>query len=643
VRSLFLLVFLVPKLCLGTLLFRKLFFPFSKQSLPRNGMPNLQMGHEWISFLLRCIFPLVLILFLFGWSATPIRSQTQPPSPREERIAFAAYRNGQWDIYSIALDGSDPRQLTNDAFEDTDPAYAPDGSKIAFASDRENNWDVYILDLLTGEETRLTNSPHYDGAPSWNPDGESLAYESYQNGDLDIWVTEYPGGIDTVGDGAAVNLTAASLEGDFAPAWSPAGGAIAFTSWRRGSKDLFVVDGESGAITRLTHTATAEEWPTWHPQGDKLAFIIDDFGDREVFTLDVAEPPNEGGAVEPVTWLGRTDGQVWSPAGDRLAAVFHRWDGEIIAIQTLGADHQLPHLLTGPIVVQGRLTWHAKTVNFGQKVATLTDTGASPLYAEQLFPNDDSDPEPYDLVRMNDVETGTPWLADTVNDSFLAWRFRIRAEVGYDFMSKLSDATRDLAQFSDTTQYASWHKSGRAIDTLFDYYLGAELAHEIVREDYSGNTYWRVFLRCVDQSGRCGRPLVANPWDYSARAREDVAPEQGGIEKENLSGYYLDFTAQGREYGWERISSYDDEEYSWTWHFLAFEYWHYQKMLANGPNLQRRLTWYQAMSDIYPPEELEKYFTWERMRALGDDGHLIALKGVPLPLEAKPWWALVEQ
>ena len=125
---------------------------------------------------------------------------------------------------------------------------------------------------------------------------------------------------------------------------------------------------ESGAITRLTNTSTAEEWPTWHPQGDKLAFIIDDFGDREVFTLDVAEPPNEGGAVEPVTWLGRTDGQVWSPAGDRLAAVFHRWDGEIIAIQTPGGDYQLPHLLTEPIAVQGRLTWHAETVNLVRKL-----------------------------------------------------------------------------------------------------------------------------------------------------------------------------------------------------------------------------------------------------------------------------------
>jgi len=30
------------------------------------------------------------------------------------------------------------------------------------------------------------------------------------------------------------------------------------------------------------------------------------------------------------------------------------------------------------------------------------------------------------------------------------------------------------------------------------------------------------------------------------------------------------------------------------------------------------------------------------MRQMGDDPYLIALKGIPLPLEQKPWWALVE-
>jgi WD40 repeat protein len=417
------------------------------------------------------LFRRFLCVTLLLWLSLEVAILAQSQVAAAERIAFAAYRHGQWDIYSIAPDGSDPRQLTNDAFEDTDPAYSPDGTKIAFASRRDNNWDVYLLDLESGEETRLTRSPHYEGAPAWRPDGKRLAYESYQNGNLDIWLTE------TTDDGAAINLTVDSLAGDFAPAWSPDGRSLAFTSWRQGSKDLYLFNLESQALTQLTHTSTPEEYPVWQPDGQSLAFVVDNLGEREVFALDLSTvgalgvleltPPSEPRPI-PLTWLGRTDGPAWSPAGDRLAAVFHRWDGDIIAIQQLGAAHQLPHLLTGPIAIQGRLTWQAKALNFGPKVATLADTGPSALYDEKLTPNDASHPEPYNLVRMNDVETGTPWLADTVNDSFLAWRFRVRAEVGYDFMSKLDSGKNDnyvnIKQQSPLVKLR-WRKVGQTCST----------------------------------------------------------------------------------------------------------------------------------------------------------------------------------
>ena len=556
-----------------------------------------------------------------------------------EGIAFAAYRNGQWDIYTMASDGSNLRQLTSDTFEDTDPAYSPDGTKLAFASRRNNNWDVYILNLLTGEEVRLTNSPHYDGAPSWHPSGERIAYESFQTGNLDIWQ------VDIEGKEPGINLTADSSDGDFAPAWRPDGQSIAFTSWREGDNDLFLLDVENGEVTQLTVSLAAEEWPAWQPSGDKLTFVINDLGDREVFTLDVTSPPAKGGRVEQITWLGRSDGPAWSPHdGTRIAAIFRRWDGDILTIQTPGATHELPLELTDVVRIQGRLSWHNPAVEFGNRVNTLADSGPSPLYEEHLTPNEGPGVEPYNLIRQDDLVTGTPWLADTVDDSFQAWRSRLYQESGYDFLSELSDASRAVGTYTETSQYASWHKSGRAVDTLFDLWDGSQLVHEIVREDYSGETYWRIFMRCLDQSGQCGRPLTANAWNYSARARTEIAPEQGGIEKPNLTGYYVDMTEMAREYGWDRISSYDDVDYSWTWHFLAFEYWHYQKRLEDNPGSGSEAgNWYQAMQQVYPQETLDQYFNWEKMHSLDEDPYLIALKGIPLPLEIKPWWALVKQ
>ena len=78
---------------------------------------------------------------------------------------------------------------------------------------------------------------------------------------------------------------------------------------------------------------------------------------------------------------------------------------------------------------------------------------------------------------------------------------------------------------------------------------------------------------------------------------------------------------------------------------MAFEYWHYQKRLEGDAHNGAKsgvANWYQAMQDVYPQKTLDLYFTWQKMRAMDEDPHLIALKGVPLPLEARPWWAMIE-
>jgi hypothetical protein len=124
--------------------------------------------------------------------------------------------------------------------------------------------------------------------------------------------------------------------------------------------------------------------------------------------------------------------------------------------------------------------------------------------------------------------------------------------------------------------------------------------------------------------------LVVNAWNYSYQARTEIAPDQGGIEKSEIQAYYLDLTQLFREYGWQRIPSWHVEDYSWTWHFKAFEYWHFQK--TDG------LRWYNALQEVIAPEKIERFFNYDYMVELGEDPYLIALKGVPLPSEAREWW-----
>ena len=59
---------------------------------------------------------------------------------------------------------------------------------------------------------------------------------------------------------------------NFAPAWSPDGTKIVFTSGVRSDTDIYVMDADGSNVVRLTHDADFEEDPAWSPDGAKIAF-----------------------------------------------------------------------------------------------------------------------------------------------------------------------------------------------------------------------------------------------------------------------------------------------------------------------------------------------------------------------------------
>lgn len=542
------------------------------------------------------------------------------------RVAFAAYRDGRWDVYSVSVDGGDLRRLTNDPAEDDAPAYSPDGGKIAYASRRGGNWDIYLLDLASGAETRLTTSPEYDGAPAWKPDGTQIAYESYASRDLDVWLVDSAGG-------EPVNLTGENPGGDFGPTWTPDGKRVVYSSWGREDMDIMAVDPATGETEQWTNTPTAEDDPAFSVDGGRLAYVVSQSGMREVFTADAAALPAKGGAYGQVTWLGRADSPLWLPGGSLLVVQYREEGARIVRIEP-GEVGDVPRSLTRVSDVRGPLTWSAGASAHGEPVESPSGGETSSLYVEDITPSESSEGEPWDILPLDDTKLPTPdmspYLSDTVDDSFLAMRARVRDEVGYDFLGELSEALRPRRYFGEFSEYASWHKSGRAIDTLFSWTGPDGAMMELARDDMAGETYWRVYLRCTNQDGSCGRPLTRNTWNLSSEARTELGPGEGGVEKQVPYGYYVDFTALAHEYGWERISAWSDEEFGWTWHFKALEYWHFQK----SPGY----TWYDSMLEVYPEYKLKEDYTWEKMRGAEVPPYHVALKAIPLPPEQRAWW-----
>src|SRR5206468_8952791 len=144
---------------------------------------------------------------------------------------------GDSEIYAMNADGSGVTRLTTSPGEDADPAWSPGGKKLAFTSDRGGNEDVYVMNADGTGVRQLTTSPGADSDPAWSPDGRRIAFTSDRDGDQEIYVMNADGaGERDVTNSPAVLPSAApgarTFGNDSAPAWSPDGARIAFTSDR---------------------------------------------------------------------------------------------------------------------------------------------------------------------------------------------------------------------------------------------------------------------------------------------------------------------------------------------------------------------------------------------------------------------------
>jgi TolB protein len=496
-------------------------------------------------------------------------------------ITFSMGEAGYQHLFAYHPNFLPISRLTDGQWDDIDPAISPDGRQLVFASNRSGIWDLYLWDLVANTLHQLTSSPEVETNPDWSPDKQWIAYESYSNSQTNIVIRSV-----TDPSSAPIQLTE-GVGNNFDPAWSPQGRQVAFSTDRSGRSEIWLAQLDT-ADDRFIVAAGNEDadffQPVWSPDGSMLAWERR----SDVSTIEVRSVSEEMGTPNTV---GTGNFPFWSPDGGTLLTRVDTPNQFFLTGYAVSNGVSVFPLITLPAEASA-IQWSGGD-SFQNIAAILNSLEVTP-YETPCPPGQTTPPgstDRFSLVNLDSVTAPNPMLSETSGECFVMLRAAIGEKIGWDLLAILENAALPLTTAPDPAIPQNWLYTGRAISLNNSPLQAGWMA--VSREDYQGNTYWRVWAKCLQQDGSCGLPITTPVWDFTARASGNLAAfEAGGKQMIPPAGYWVDITDIASQYAWQRLPSLNN----WRTYYPGIRF--------NTLVFTQGKSWHQAMLELYPEDAI---------------------------------------
>lgn len=221
------------------------------------------------------------------FASTHAESEMCPAPPdMSQGYVWAVYPS--YDLWIADDDGGNLTQLTDTPGYDAEATLSPQGDRMIFTSTRDGDLDLYTMALDGSDVRRITDRVGYDGGAFYSPDGSKIVWRAHypeEGPEMDDYLRLLgqglirPSSLEVYvadADGSNVQQVTDNGAANFGPFFHPSGEKIIFSSNMDDPTgrnfDLYLINVDGTGLERITYTDDFDGFPMFSPDGRYLVW-----------------------------------------------------------------------------------------------------------------------------------------------------------------------------------------------------------------------------------------------------------------------------------------------------------------------------------------------------------------------------------